>query len=482
MDHNSLPSSDSSHIFKQMLENSRTCAIFLMDENGYILDINYGVEKSFGYTKNDLMGRNFSLLFTEQDRFMDKPGIELETVLQRGAALDKNYLVHKDGTHIWVNGETVYTRDDNGRVFLVKLVYDINEQKLLQKFLAASNKFSESIIETTSEPLIVLDRNLRVIRVNNAYLTTFKDVFKNIQSRLFYTIDEGAWSAAQLKKLLEEVLAKGVPLDNFEYDYYCERVGHKVININARPIEQEGTYAMILLALRDITEFKKREQQKDDFMSMASHELKTPITTLKAYSQLAQQLAGDNKQLQKYLEGIEKQVNSLNELISNLLDVTRIEAGKLSMSIRPFDFASLLKEITEALQLTTPTHKLIIGKFPSVTIEADKDRTAQVITNFITNAVKYSPKANIVRIDAHSDNKGIRLCVKDYGIGIAKEHLTQVFERFYRVDESEQISGLGMGLFISKQIIEKQGGRLWVESKPGEGSTFCFWLPLKQAE
>ena len=474
------PSFDCSRVFQHMLENSRTCAIIIMDENGFILYSNFGIEKSYGYTPNDLVGRNFEILFTEHDRFLNKPGIELATVLQRGSAADQNYLVHKNGNHIWSNGETVYTKDEDGKIFLVKLIYDINEQKLLQKFLAASNKFSESIIETTSEPLLVLDKSYRVIRVNHAYVTTFTQEIGNIMSKSFFMIDEGAWDLPELKERLRQVLASGATIDNYEHDYYCERLGHRVINMNARPIEQEGVNEMILLALRDITDIKHREQQKDDFLSMASHELKTPITTLKAYSQLARKLSEGNPQLDRYMERIEKQINSLNDLVSDLLDVTRIHSGKLSFNIREFDMYDLLKEIVETLQVSHPSHKLIIESSAPFTIEADKDRTGQVIINFITNAIKYSPDAQIVRIRMISDVEGVTLCVEDRGIGIDKAHLEQVFERFYRVSESKQFSGLGMGLYISKQIIERQHGRIWVESEPGKGSTFCFWLPLKQ--
>jgi signal transduction histidine kinase len=164
-----------------------------------------------------------------------------------------------------------------------------------------------------------------------------------------------------------------------------------------------------------------------------------------------------------------------------LLDVTKITTGRLQFNHQEFDFNALVLDLVEDLQRTTEKHQLIHDLQPVGKVYGDKERIGQVIVNLITNAIKYSPHADKVHIYSSMENEEVVLCVQDFGMGIASENLNKVFEQFYRVTGTVQhnFSGLGLGLYISAEIIRREGGRIWVTSEENKGSTFCFAIPLK---
>ncbi|WP_207423918.1 PAS domain-containing sensor histidine kinase [Desertivirga brevis] len=230
----------------------------------------------------------------------------------------------------------------------------------------------------------------------------------------------------------------------------------------------------------DINEFKILQKQKDNFLGIASHELKTPVTSIKAYTQVLEAMLrtdGDEKKA-SLVNKMDVQLNKLTSLIGDLLDVTKIQTGRMQFNDASFDFNALITEIIEELQRTT-RHELVAKLEFEGKVFADRDRIGQVITNLISNAIKYSPEANKVIIYSRSDGEAVRLCVQDFGIGIPANKRDRVFEQFYRVSGTKEhtFPGLGLGLYISSEIVKREGGEIWVSSTEGKGSTFCFSLP-----
>ena len=232
----------------------------------------------------------------------------------------------------------------------------------------------------------------------------------------------------------------------------------------------------------DIEQLKQLERQRTDFLGVVGHELKTPVTSARAFAEVLEnrfRKAGDERTA-TLLDKIRAQMDKLTNLIADLLDVTKIEAGKLQFHEDFFAFDSLVDDILEEVQRTT-THTLERKGTTSATVYGDRERIGQVITNLLTNAIKYSPNASRVVVTTLSSEQEVTLCVQDFGIGIAGDKLPHVFERFYRETGAREdtFAGLGLGLYVTSEIISRQGGRIWVESEKDQGSTFCFALPLQ---
>jgi signal transduction histidine kinase len=231
---------------------------------------------------------------------------------------------------------------------------------------------------------------------------------------------------------------------------------------------------------KEVVERKNIEKQKDEFIGIATHELKTPVTSLKAYAEVLERKfsrSGDEGSAGS-LHKMNMQLNKLTNLIEDLLDSIKIDSDKLYMQKEVFDFDQL--EIIEEMQRITEKHIIELTGTTRKKILADRERTGQVLTNLISNAIKYSPRADKILVQLAATSTDITVSVKDYGVGIPLEKSSHVFERFYRVSGPTEntFPGLGLGLYISSEIIKREGGRIWVESNIGEGSTFHFSLPV----
>ncbi|MET0391863.1 MAG: PAS domain S-box protein [Chitinophagaceae bacterium] len=263
---------------------------------------------------------------------------------------------------------------------------------------------------------------------------------------------------------------------------WCLTEGSPFYDIN-------GVFAGYAGSVTDITDIKKLEQRKDDFIKMASHELKTPITSIKGYVQLLmniyEEVSADKLQAAKgtvksSLGTIAKQVNKLTRLISELLDLSRIESGKLELDKTSFDPVSLVEEAVQDARHTTSRHAILIHSDYEGKVYADRDRIAQVLLNLLTNAIKYSPDAGQIDVSLKGDKKNVTISVADPGIGIEKKEQQKIFDRFYRVEgKNEQTyPGFGIGLFIASEIIQRHNGTISVKSDKGKGSVFTFTLPV----
>ena len=259
--------------------------------------------------------------------------------------------------------------------------------------------------------------------------------------------------------------------------------------VKSRPVEGDhGGVIMVITITQDITERVRAERRKDEFISMASHELKTPVTSLKGFTNVLQRRLTKQDDLQGlyYLARMDAQLDKLTTLISDLLDISRMQSGKLLLRREPVDLDALIEETVENMQAATSTHQLLIEGKTGAQVLGDKDRLGQVYINLLTNAVKYSPRADkvIVRLFREEDPEQVVVSVQDFGIGIEETHHEKIFERFYQVTDPEEKTypGLGIGLYISSEIVERHQGRMWVESRKGEGSTFFVALPLLRSE
>lgn len=233
---------------------------------------------------------------------------------------------------------------------------------------------------------------------------------------------------------------------------------------------------------KEIEQRKELESKKDEFISIASHELKTPLTSVRGYIQLIERMLNKepgHPHLLSYIAKARSQINKLGELVADLLDVSKIASGKMDFSIMPFRFDKMASEVVSNLQHIHQDYIFISDNFFEITINGDEMRLEQVMVNFLTNAIKYSPEGKEIHIKMALINNELWVYVTDFGIGISKELQDQLFEKYFRVEEtSVRFQGLGIGLFICSEIINRHHGHCGVESEIGKGSTFYFSIPL----
>lgn len=230
----------------------------------------------------------------------------------------------------------------------------------------------------------------------------------------------------------------------------------------------------------DVTQAKKDEQRKNDFIGMVSHELKTPLTSLNGYLQLLQRRAkkAEDEQGAEIAGSAVRQLQRMNGMINGFLDLSRLESGKMVLDKTLFRLDELLKEIVAESGIVDVSHEIDFEECDEITVFGDRLKIGSVISNLVSNAVKYSPTSKQITVNCKGKSGFVELEVIDRGIGIDAKHIDHLFERFYRVDSRSQISGFGIGLYLSAEIVARHGGKIWVESELGKGSTFYFSLPV----
>jgi signal transduction histidine kinase len=285
---------------------------------------------------------------------------------------------------------------------------------------------------------------------------------------------------------LKQVIA-GQILQNEEYAYV--HAGHEhILRVSGTPIfNAHNQIAAGVVIIDDITDEKQVQQRKDDFLSMVSHELKTPLTSLKVYTQLAsrqlEQATGNSAPAAGTLEKINNQADKLTQTITDMLILARAQSGRLEYRYVRSDVMKLASSVVEDLRPTAPHHALHLdGQCPKP-VELDEERMAQVLVNLINNAIKYSPQADTINIHVREQDDGVIISVQDFGIGIKKRDQNRIFDRFFQAPDASgrTYPGLGVGLYLCAEIVEHHHGRIWLSSEIDKGSTFYVWLPFRQS-
>lgn len=354
----------------------------------------------------------------------------------------------------------------------------------------------EIILQGVADGIIVYDRNSRIVYANEAAarMTDYTSVQDLQQARPLEPTRRFEITDEQGKPLpLDQLTHKRVLAGEREAQAiigYTRKVGGQPERwslVKSSPVyDTQGEVLFIITITHDITERVQVERRKDEFISMASHELKTPVTSLKGFTYVLQRRLrkqGDQQGLH-YLERMDTQLDKLTRLVSDLLDISRMQTGKLDFQQTTFDLDTFIAETVENVQAATSTHRIAVEGKVQAQIFGDRDRLAQVIVNLLTNAVKYSPQADSIVVHVAREQACAIVRVQDFGIGIAQAHQQRIFERFYQVTDPQEKTypGLGIGLHISKTIIERHQGRIEVESQKGQGATFSVFLPILQEE
>ncbi|HEY0897181.1 MAG TPA: PAS domain S-box protein [Sphingobacteriaceae bacterium] len=472
--------------FRGGLEHFPVAIALLEGEDLVVSVAKAGILEIWGKEKEAVMGKAIT------DALPEMKGQPYPDFLRQVLRSGETYFGHESEVKLFRNNrlETGYFdfinypfKDQKGVPDSVIVVAnEITAQVTARRRIEASENRLQTIIETLAEGLGISDADGKLVYLN--------EMAKNILGIDIHELDKLQWvtlgpeeqPVPEAEHPLTQVRKSGIPVHDAEVMITGRNGKVKYLSINGAPLkDQEGRITGVVGTFTDITERKNIIRQKDEFISTVSHELKTPVTSLKAYSQvLHRSLQGlENEQSRSFLERMDKVIDRLQRLISDLLDVTRMESNKLVFKEENVRINILLTEIVSDLQLVSPGHHLLITRNSDLQVFIDKTRIIQVIVNLVTNAVKYSPDADRVEIQLYMEGSKVICSVQDFGIGIPPEHRERVFERFHQVGEHSRAGGfnLGLGLYISRAIIKKSGGDLWFESEEGKGTTFYFSLP-----
>ncbi|MGN6637712.1 MAG: ATP-binding protein, partial [Mucilaginibacter sp.] len=283
-------------------------------------------------------------------------------------------------------------------------------------------------------------------------------------------------------RILEQ-LRKGNRVDHFETKRMAKDGRIRDVSLTISTVrDNEGHIIGISKIARDISEKKKAEQKKNDFIAMVSHELKTPLTSLTAVVQLMQlKLKDEGNPVTGPLKNAGRQVKKMANMINGFLNVSRLDSGKMLIEKSNFSLNDLIKETIEETKLVSGSdYSFVFEENEQVNVVADRDKISSVVLNLLSNAIKYSSKSTAITLGCQIADGKARVSVADQGMGINPEDQKKLFDRFYRVEnnETKHISGFGIGLYLSAEIVRQHGGEIWVESEPGKGAAFYFELPL----
>jgi signal transduction histidine kinase len=268
------------------------------------------------------------------------------------------------------------------------------------------------------------------------------------------------------------------------YDGVLRRVdGARVfVSVNAAAVDEgDGAGRLVVAVIRDVSAARRLDELRDDFLATAAHELKTPLSVVKAYAQLMERRGNGDPQA---LEVIGRQVDRLTRLVQHLLETTRLGLDGEERRAEAFDLGRLAAETVDGLRAAAPSHDLRLDLSGPAPVVADRDRISRVLASLLDNAVRFSPAGGAVEVRVTARDGEATVSVRDHGVGIPADRQAHVFQRYYRAHAgtSHDYGGLGLGLETSREIVRRHGGRMWFESEPGAGSTFHFALPLAPAE
>ena len=473
---------------------------FTFDKNGLIIEVNLTAANKLGVERSFLIKKPFSLFLSpgSKDVFYLYLRHVFRTSLKQACELK---LVDKKGVSFDIQLESITVQDGEGNSSYCRAAMsDITELKRTGEAIQDALAYAESIIDTIQEPLVILDSYQKVKKVNHAFYKTFKIPIEDTKDRSLYELGNGLWNIPRLKELLEEIISRKNQFKDFEVEQEFPDVGPKVMSLNACRLNRAGV-DMILLAMEDITERKKLEElgrenerltsankTRSEFLTIMSHELRTPLTAVIGYSII---LRGNtqgklNQKQSFFVDNILASSKHLLDLINNFLDLAKIEAGKLELVIEEINVSEILNDILKLFKENAQEHNLIIKKKfdPELkSIKADRRALKQILFNLMGNAIKFSKQeGGIVTVSAKREGDMVKISVSDKGIGIKEEELRRLFQKFEQLDSgtSRKYEGTGLGLAITKQLVELHGGKITVESKYGQGSTFTFSLPIDE--
>ncbi|GHO71481.1 hypothetical protein KSC_103730 [Ktedonobacter sp. SOSP1-52] len=407
-----------------------------------------------------------------------------QTQLRTGQSHEVEYRLRegKTGNYRWFLVRGIPFRDEQGHILKwFGTCTDIEDQKRTEEALRQSQERASVLMNSSIIGINIIEGE-QIVDANDTFLRmtgyTREDLRAGRMNWMHMTPPD---YLARTQQAHQE-LATQQSITPYEKEYVCQDGSRLPVLVGAVVLQHHPFQAIAFVL--DNSARKELEQRKDDFISMAGHELRNPLAVVKMQTQLVRKRLERQSQHEAAtaLSRVEGPVKQLERLIGELLDVSKIQAGKLEYRQETVDLDALLHEVADTMQQIHTTHTMVVRGAAPRSLVGDKDRLGQVFTNLISNAIKYSPGAETVEMDLSTSEETVTVRVRDHGLGIPREQRDKIFERFYRATGPRQkaIPGLGMGLYIVQEIVKRHGGTITVDSEVGKGSTFTVTLPWKR--
>lgn len=485
--------------FAESIIKTAQAIVLVLDTQGCIVNFNPYMEEISGYALTEMQGKDwFTTFLPKCDRKHIRNLFQkaLNNIQTRG---NMNSIVTKNGHKREIEWYDKTLKDAQGNVVGVLAIgQDSTERKLMEKELRQSEEKYRNLIQNTKDSIVIIDLKGCVKFANKASeqmtgYTLSEGVGMNVKKITPFNYWPKSYKALQKAK-------KGEDIPYFESE--IKRKDGKILQVETggQPILKDGKIVGVQIITRDITERKNSEEKikkqntqlkkldniKTNFLNTTSHELRTPVASIKGYIQmlLKQTLGEITIEQKKALEVILRNTNRLDNLIENILDISRLESGTMKFIPEKTDITKMIKEIIETMQIMADLKKIKIDvdiqkEIPDLII--DQERIKQVLINIVDNALKFSANNSIINIYATVNKNNVLFEVQDFGRGIPIKKQKKIFEKFYQVDAGtdRKFGGVGLGLTISKEIIDFYGGQIWVDSTINKGSSFKFSLPLQ---
>ena len=481
------------HISAEMLAGQAGLIALRGETGGWTVASSHGIPPAFLNYLDPLLGA-----IPDHDDPAQFEIPKINTLLQQVTRTASLGLLGGVGLPMIVRGQVV------GMIFIFRNYtarFSANDQALLQSFadqaaIAVRNaqlytqirrekQRLDALLDSAADGILILTSDHIIEHCNPAFGRLFGEAVSNILGRSHEEIIR--WVHLEPGMTLEQAEAAGWPLTPnatlyVEGDLERPKMTPLPVGITYAPLlSNEGVLINVIATVRDITRFREAEELKSTFISVISHELKTPVALIKGYvgTLRREDAIWDREIVQDSLAVIEDEADRLTELIENLLDATRLQTGTLSLNRSDVSLQRTAERVADRFRTQVSRHSIVVSfppEFPIIL--GDENRLEQVFYNLLSNALKYSPKGGDIRITGQVRPEQVVICVNDEGPGIAPEDIPHIFDRFYRSsDASRTTKGAGLGLFLARAVIEAHGGRIWADPKSGHGARICFSLP-----
>ncbi|HYK98453.1 MAG TPA: ATP-binding protein [Candidatus Acidoferrales bacterium] len=519
-----------SDLYRELVESIKDYAVFLLDAEGCVVTWNAGAQRIKGYTADEIVGRSFEIFYPEEERERGKPKRVLAAAADTGRYEEEGWRVRKDGSRFWANVVITPRRGADGRLRgFAKVTRDLTHSKELddqRRTLEAITEEALAYFDIDELFGAILGRVRDALHADTIAVLLLDPVENVLVARAAKGIEEEVERGVRIpvgRGFAGRVAAEGRPVILPDVDHadvlnpiLREKGIRSLLGVPLRlagrvtgvlhvgslhprdfsqsearflqivadrlalAVEHARLFEAVRLARHEANVAEEALRARDEFLSVAAHELKTPITSAKVAAQLLRRSfrgAALDPLQERSIDTIERQIGKLSRLVTQLLDTVRIQSGGLVLQVEETDLPKLLRDVAEEARALSDRHTIVVNAPEELRARVDALRLEQVVRNLLDNAVKFMPDGGQIDVDLVRSPSTAIITVRDRGLGVPVEHLPRLFDRFYQAHPNR--SGMGLGLYVSRQIVDRHGGTIYAETPDDGGTRFVISLPLE---